>query len=212
MYEALNRPNPSYLSYNQLVTNIKKVFYIGSKYFLLVKKLPYSLRCLYIFNPKDDMRLEGTNTNSTLGVPAATSTTNPAQPVQDVSADALRRSAYKVMLLVGDQLFEATTLVTRMGRYEGQVQQGKPHGFGKETYASGASYCGAWTGGVQEGWGVLAMPASGLTFTGLWHAGKKEGLFQVKDDKRKETYHTFYKNDQQTFNWLTCLAIDHSSD
>ena len=52
-------------------------------------------------------------------------------------------------------------------RYHGEFKDGKPNGFGKMRYASGASHRGLWVGGEREGSGVF-VDADGVKFDGAW--------------------------------------------
>lgn len=60
------------------------------------------------------------------------------------------------------------------GYYEGDFKAGRPHGFGKMTYALGGEYEGEWLNGAPHGKGT-ARYQGGRTFTGEWAHGKRAG-------------------------------------
>jgi len=58
--------------------------------------------------------------------------------------------------------------------YEGELEQGQPHGSGKARYESGAVYEGAWIRGLREGIGTLTTP-EGLKYEGQWEKNLRSG-------------------------------------
>ena len=68
----------------------------------------------------------------------------------------------------------ASRVVVRMtfpdgSSYEGEVQDGAPHGIGRRVYSNGSWYAGEWQKGQRQGWGV--SQTGGDRYEGLWSQG-----------------------------------------
>ena len=68
----------------------------------------------------------------------------------------------------------ASRVVVRMtfpdgSSYEGEVQDGAPHGIGRRVYSNGSWYAGEWQNGQRQGWGV--SQTGGERYEGLWSHG-----------------------------------------
>merc|ERR1712072_1568166 len=59
-------------------------------------------------------------------------------------------------------------------QYAGQMESGKRHGFGANTYADGDVYVGDWKGGKKDGKGTFTW-ASGSVYVGAYKDDKKHG-------------------------------------
>merc|ERR1712072_640214 len=59
-------------------------------------------------------------------------------------------------------------------QYAGQMESGKRHGFGANTYANGDVYVGDWKGGKKDGKGTFTW-ASGSVYVGAYKDDKKHG-------------------------------------
>ena len=64
-------------------------------------------------------------------------------------------------------------------KYEGEIENGKPHGDGTWTMSNGATYVGEWVNGCREGLGTFTWskfgPASGKSYEGQWKNNKRHG-------------------------------------
>ena len=64
-------------------------------------------------------------------------------------------------------------------KYEGEIENGKPHGDGTWTMSNGATYVGQWSNGRREGLGTFTWskfgPASGKSYEGQWKNNKRHG-------------------------------------
>eukprot|EP00956_Cyclotella_meneghiniana_P035883 scaffold119020_cov23-Cyclotella_meneghiniana.AAC.1 len=58
--------------------------------------------------------------------------------------------------------------------YQGELRDGKKHGFGTELYSNGASYEGNWKEGKRHGRGLYKFSRGGF-YDGEWFEGKKHG-------------------------------------
>jgi len=70
-----------------------------------------------------------------------------------------------------------TTLKMRGGKYVGQVQEGKPHGWGKLKFRTGEVYEGNWEDGCRHGRGMCtyAKGQDMLTYEGAWETDLPSG-------------------------------------
>lgn len=59
--------------------------------------------------------------------------------------------------------------------YEGEMLQGKPHGWGTAIYRSGFMYEGYWHTGVEHGWGVLSTEQDDVVYRGEVSLGVPHG-------------------------------------
>ncbi|MBX3325206.1 MAG: hypothetical protein U0223_12060 [Nitrospira sp.] len=59
-------------------------------------------------------------------------------------------------------------------QYEGQMQDGAPHGKGVMRWPDGRRYDGEWRSGKRDGVGIMSLPDGGK-FEGHWKNGKPEG-------------------------------------
>ena len=64
-------------------------------------------------------------------------------------------------------------------KYDGEIEEGKPHGDGTWTMSNGATYVGEWVNGCREGLGTFTWskfgPASGKSYEGQWKNNKRHG-------------------------------------
>ena len=76
-------------------------------------------------------------------------------------------------------------------KYEGEIENGKPHGNGTWTMGNGAVYVGQWVNGCREGLGTFTWskygPASGQSYEG-----------EHKDDRRHGKGKMIYAPDPKT--------------
>ena len=70
--------------------------------------------------------------------------------------------------------------------------EGKQHGYGKCTYASGSVYVGEWLHGKEHGNGTLTS-TNGTVYSGGWRDGKKHGYGTTTDSSGK-TYTGEWEN------------------
>lgn len=66
----------------------------------------------------------------------------------------------------------------RVAKYNGDFQNGKPHGQGHITYANGEIYLGSWANGQFNGEGTLTL-LDGSKVSGIWKDGAFEGAKPV---------------------------------
>jgi hypothetical protein len=64
-------------------------------------------------------------------------------------------------------------------KYEGDIENGKPHGNGTWTQSDGATYVGQWVNGLREGLGTFTWseksPQSGKSYEGEYKNNKRHG-------------------------------------
>jgi hypothetical protein len=64
-------------------------------------------------------------------------------------------------------------------KYEGEIENGKPHGDGTWEMGNGAVYVGQWSNGRRAGLGTFTWskfgPASGQSYEGQWKNNKRHG-------------------------------------
>ena len=58
------------------------------------------------------------------------------------------------------------------GKYVGQVKDGKPHGEGTLSWASGDKYVGQWKDGMQHGLGKATLADGEVGHDGEWENGE----------------------------------------
>jgi hypothetical protein len=63
-------------------------------------------------------------------------------------------------------------LNTNGDKYEGEWRDGKPSGFGVQTFASGEKYTGTWKDGKVEGQGALTAANGTVILQGTWSANQ----------------------------------------
>jgi len=82
-----------------------------------------------------------------------------------------------------------TYRVSTGGLYEGELDDGIPHGTGVLTLPDGRVHCGEFADGVPHGPGTATHP-DGAVLTGTWHEGKPHGCMKLttKDDVREVAY------------------------
>jgi hypothetical protein len=73
-------------------------------------------------------------------------------------------------------------------RYEGDMRDGTPYGFGTASYTNGEKYIGEWLEGKHNGAGTLILP-NGLKIEGEW----KDGLYTGKSNYDNKTDTLFVK-------------------
>ena len=64
-------------------------------------------------------------------------------------------------------------------KYEGEIENGKPHGYGIWTQSDGATYVGQFVNGLREGLGTFTWsekgPKSGTSYEGEWLNNRQHG-------------------------------------
>ncbi|MFD0990661.1 hypothetical protein ACFQ1R_11175 [Mariniflexile jejuense] len=87
--------------------------------------------------------------------------------------------------------------------FTGFFKNGKPNGFGKETYNDGSGfYEGTFKDGFRDGYGFYKWNSSGQYYIGQWQTGKQHGYGYFKKDT--EVFQAgYYENGKQTRNMLT---------
>ncbi len=58
--------------------------------------------------------------------------------------------------------------------YEGEMQNNRKHGFGKQLFTNGSLYEGKWKDGFMDGFGKLVL-STGETYLGDFYRGKRHG-------------------------------------
>ncbi|XP_028292919.1 alsin-like isoform X2 [Gouania willdenowi] len=85
--------------------------------------------------------------------------------------------------------------------YQGQWKQGKIHGFGKYSYASGEVYEGCFFDGQRHGYGMLSsgklVGTSSGVFIGQWAHDMKTGYGVYEDISRGEKHMGLWQEDQR---------------
>lgn len=76
------------------------------------------------------------------------------------------------------------TLLTMLGRYDGQFHNGKPNGHGKMIFALGGEYDGEWRNSKFNGTGTARYP-SGRVVTAEWVDGIRSDLAPLPEKERK---------------------------
>ena len=76
-------------------------------------------------------------------------------------------------------------------KYEGEWRDGKPSGFGVQTFASGEKYTGTWKDGKYEGQGTIAAANGTVISQGIWSANQlvrptNPAVAQVSEAQRLE--------------------------
>ena len=68
-------------------------------------------------------------------------------------------------------------------KYEGEIENGKPHGNGTWTQGDGATYVGQFVNGLREGFGTFTRskngPLSGKSYEGLWKDNRQHGKGKI---------------------------------
>ena len=59
--------------------------------------------------------------------------------------------------------------------YDGEMKEGRPHGYGKAYYRDGRFYEGEWYKGRPHGEGKLYYDNMNIWYEGQWVKGKREG-------------------------------------
>ncbi len=80
-------------------------------------------------------------------------------------------------------------LNTNGDKYEGEWRDGKPNGFGVQTFASGEKYTGTWKDGKYEGQGTIAAANGTVISQGTWSANQllrptNPALAQISESQR----------------------------
>jgi hypothetical protein len=98
----------------------------------------------------------------------------------------------------GMGVIEKRTIDVDTWRYEGMVEQGRPHGKGYLMYFPGYEYDGQFRDGLREGTGT-SVNQFGDRYDGQWKAGKREGKGSIVYTLGGR-YEGEWKNDQPTGN------------
>lgn len=98
----------------------------------------------------------------------------------------------------GVGVIEKRTTGVDTWRYEGMVEQGRPHGKGYLMYFPGYEYDGQFQGGLREGAGT-SVNQFGDRYDGQWKAGKREGKGSIVYTLGGR-YEGEWKNDQPSGN------------
>ena len=82
-------------------------------------------------------------------------------------------------------------LNTNGDKYEGEWRDGKPSGFGVQTFASGEKYTGTWKDGKYEGQGTIAAANGTVISQGTWSANQlvrptNPAVAQISEAQRQE--------------------------
>lgn len=80
------------------------------------------------------------------------------------------------------------TLTNEFGIYEGEVSEGKKHGFGTFTFFEGHKYVGEWKDDRYNGFGILYYANGNVWYIGEWENGESHGLgiFYYSNGRRYE--------------------------
>ncbi len=84
------------------------------------------------------------------------------------------------------------------GHYQGELQNGLPHGIGECIYPNGDCYIGTWVNGLWHGLGICFYP-NGDYYAGKWKEGKKHG----------EGTHVFLDGERSEEGWKDGLRHGH---
>lgn len=60
-------------------------------------------------------------------------------------------------------------------KYDGDLMNGVPHGYGTKKYSDGRVYTGYWCNGIREGRGKVTNNIFGLSYEGEWKADQPDG-------------------------------------
>ena len=76
-------------------------------------------------------------------------------------------------------------------KYEGEIENGKPHGNGTWTQGDGATYVGQFVNGLREGFGTftwsILSPEYGSVYEGMWKNNRRNGKgIRTRSDGSKE--------------------------
>ena len=91
-----------------------------------------------------------------------------------------------------------TSLDFTDGKYEGNIEQGKPNGMGKVIFKNGDKYEGSWIDGKLDGKGTF-ISSDGTKYIGEWINGKyhsigrliySDGLYKVGEFKKGTDWNT----------------------
>eukprot|EP00598_Pedospumella_elongata_P002417 CAMPEP_0184978546 /NCGR_PEP_ID=MMETSP1098-20130426/9003_1 /TAXON_ID=89044 /ORGANISM="Spumella elongata, Strain CCAP 955/1" /LENGTH=211 /DNA_ID=CAMNT_0027501695 /DNA_START=9 /DNA_END=644 /DNA_ORIENTATION=+ len=91
--------------------------------------------------------------------------------------------------------------------YEGDLVNGKRHGYGKSTTAEGTVYEGDWENDLPHGNGSTVF-ANGSVYTGEFRAGKRWGDGTLVD--AQGTYKGRFENDQKHGRGVWMCSMGHS--
>jgi hypothetical protein len=92
----------------------------------------------------------------------------------EAGADLRWRGPCKDGFAHGEGVIEKRGDERRPWRYEGMVEQGRPHGKGRLASYPGNTYNGQFRDGLQEGQGI-SINLLGDRYEGQWKAGKRDG-------------------------------------
>lgn len=161
--------------------------YVFPDYYNMEKDKIYSAR-MY------DSKIDIINTETTQKTIAKTTTTTPVPTATCTSGNCV------------DGYGEQKT--TYGSTISGFFKNGKPNGFGKETFSDGSGfYEGTFKDGFRDGYGFYKWNSSGQYYIGQWQAGKQHGYGYFK--KGTEVFQAgYYENGKQTKNMLTQAFIN----
>ena len=115
----------------------------------------------------------------------------PIPPCNTVVAVEAAALLFSTAVLLSDR--RSVELPTRVrgtigtAEYDGETAEGRPHGSGVMTYASGSTYDGQWRCGKRHGRGTMKFPTTAATYDGEWVDGVPHG-FGVLVDGRGECH------------------------
>lgn len=93
-----------------------------------------------------------------------------------------------------------TLLLSLPFRYDGETQNGRPHGFGTATYTNGTLYQGYFIEGLRYGEGQLTYP-DGAFFTGIWREDFRHGMGLFNSTSGQRTSQLWLHNTLQHGHW-----------
>ena len=74
-------------------------------------------------------------------------------------------------------------------KYEGEIENGKPHGNGTWTQSDGGTYVGQFVNGRREGIGTFTWsknsPVSGKSYEGEWKDNKQDGKGKISYEREE---------------------------
>jgi len=74
-------------------------------------------------------------------------------------------------------------------KYEGEIENGKPHGYGIWTQSDGATYVGQFVNGLREGFGTFTWskksPMSGKSYEGEWKDNRQNGKGKISYEREE---------------------------
>ena len=114
-----------------------------------------------------------------------------------------------------------TSLDITDGKYEGEIEQGKPNGMGKVIFKNGDNYEGNWIDGKLDGKGTF-ISSDGTKYIGEWMNGKyhgigrliySDGLNKVGEFKKGTDWNTkwYSRDDEITGEYVNGILVSSSN-